>query len=275
MAMQLIYRDTPPGQGIAYAWWQSMHSRVDIIVHGYPEAVIKPLFTEAEQELNRLEKIGNFYNTRSELHEVNQTAAQAPVRISNELFEMIRNCIGYYTATQGYFDISFRSGKHPEPAISSIQLSEEDRTVAFCREDIKLDLSGYLKGYGLDRIRQMFADAGILNALINMGNSSALALGNHPHGEGWKITFGTEPADGSPEVCLFNECLTTSGNATASRKHIVNPATGEYVGGKKQISVITPTGVDGEVLSTALFAAPADVHDAILANFINSRKIPD
>lgn len=275
MAMQFIYRDTPPGKGIAYAWWESMHSRVDIIVYGRPETEIKSLLTATELELNRLEKIGNYYNTTSELHAVNQNAALGPVKVSDELFEMIRDCIAYHTATLGYFDISFRSEEHENPAITSILLSEEDKTVAFCWKGVRLDLSGYLKGYGLDRIRQMFADAGIGNALINMGNSSALALGNHPHGEGWKITFGTEPSEETPEVHLFNECLTTSGNATAGRKHIVNPLTGEHIKGKGQVSVITSNGKDGEVLATALFAAPTDAHDTILANFTNSKKILD
>lgn len=184
MPMQFIYRNTSQGQEIAYAWWESMHTRVDIIVQGHPEEEIKSLLSTIEQELNRLERIANYYDTTSELHTVNQTAALAPVQVSNELFEMIKGCIHYHTATSGYFDISFRSGKDDDSAIYSILLSEDNKTIAFRRKGICLDLSGYLKGYGLECIRQMFTAAGIRNALINMGNSSVLAMGNHPHSEG-------------------------------------------------------------------------------------------
>lgn len=51
-----------------------------------------------------------------------------------------------------------------------------------------------------------------------MGNSSILALGNHPVGSGWKIN----------DILLHNECLTTSGNDSPSRRHIVSPQNGNW-----------------------------------------------
>ncbi len=66
-------------------------------------------------------------------------------------------------------------------------------------------LSTYLvssKGYALETIKSILNECVIENALINMGNSSVLALGNHPVGTGWKVN----------NILLHNECLTTSGN---------------------------------------------------------------
>ncbi|MDL2306005.1 FAD:protein FMN transferase [Bacteroides sp. OttesenSCG-928-D19] len=272
--MQLIYKPWSTGKGIAYAWWQSMHTRVDMILYGSPrEEELKALAGKIESELNRLEAIGNYYNTRSELHRVNQNAALSPMQISDELYEMIEDCIGYYPQTLGYFDAAIRSGKGESPAITAIELIPEDKSVSFKQEGVKLDLSGYLKGYGLDSARKILEEAGMQNALVNMGNSSVLALGNHPHGEGWKISFGTPGLSEGAEILLFNECLTTSGNETNGRKHIINPATGEYVKGKNQVSVVTTKGVDGEALATALFASEGEKSESILQNFPEAKII--
>ena len=85
-----------------------------------------------------------------------------------------------------------------------------------------------------------------------MGNSSVLALGDQPHGKGWKIDF----QHGSVHtIVLHDECLTTSGNNTNERKHIISPFTHSYVEGKREIAVVTESGALGEALSTGLFVA--------------------
>lgn len=92
-----------------------------------------------------------------------------------------------------------------------------------------------------------------------MGNSSVLALGNHPAGTGWKVNFGnqseTEKTGESQSILLYNECLTTSGNESEGRRHIISPQNGNFVEGLRQIAVVTKNGAVGEILSTALFAA--------------------
>ena len=77
-----------------------------------------------------------------------------------------------------------------------------------------------------------------------MGNSSVLALGNHPVGSGWKVN----------NILLHDECLTTSGNDSPERRHIVSPRNGKLVEGVQQIAVVTSNGAIGEILSTALSA---------------------
>lgn len=113
------------------------------------------------------------------------------------------------------------------------------------------------QGICLETIRGILNEALIENALINMGNSSILALGNHPVGSGWKIN----------DILLHNECLTTSGNDSPNRRHIVSPRNGKLVEGVKQIAVVTTDGSIGEILSTSLFAADSEQRKALLAEF--------
>ena len=84
-----------------------------------------------------------------------------------------------------------------------------------------------------------------------------LALGNHPVGSGWKIN----------NILLHNECLTTSGNDSPKRRHIISPRNGKLVEGVKQIAVVTTNGAIGEILSTSLFAADSEQREALLAKF--------
>ena len=102
-----------------------------------------------------------------------------------------------------------------------------------------LDLSGILKGYALERLRPLLASRGITDALVSLGNSSILSLGNNP-------------SDIPP-----GHCLTTSGNASSTRRHIRNPLTGEFVTGQRTVSVITADGIEGEILATTHFIQEA------------------
>lgn len=271
--LQFISRQTPTATSIAYAWWQSMHTRVDLVVHGQEEA-LRPLAESIRTEMDRLEKIGNYFNRASELHALNQAATGECIDTSPELYDMIADCMRHHTLTNGYFDISFRSEQGAESAIHAIELLPDRPCIRLNRANMRLDLSGYLKGYALDRVKQIIAHAQPpVHVLLNFGNSSVLAHGNHPNGEGWKVKFGDDYAERVPEVQLFDRFLTTSGNESTARRHIVNPGTGTYVEGCRQVSVVTRGGAEGEVLATALFAAPPGEHAAILAHYADAEEI--
>ena len=80
---------------------------------------------------------------------------------------------------------------------------------------------------------------GISDAVVNMGNSSIMAIGDVP-------------------VKLNDGCLTTSGNPPGRPCQIVNPITGGLVMSPGRVEVASRSGAEGEVLSTVLFAAGAD-----------------
>ena len=113
----------------------------------------------------------------------------------------------------------------------------------------------------MDTIKSILNEFLIENALINIGNSSVLALGNHPVGSGWKVN----------NILLHNECLTTSGNDSPERRHIVSPRNGKLVEGVQQIAVVTPDGAIGEILSTALFAADGEQRRALMGIYAQCR----
>lgn len=242
---------------LLYAWFQAMHTRIDLLFYGKPETELQSVVTQIFEELKRLEKTANYFDPSSELSQVNQTVSSHPVSISEDLFRMIGLCLEYNKKTNGYFDVTIHSENYQTNCIQSIILDKEKQAISFTKSGIKIDLSGFLKGYALEKAREILLKNSVENALLNFGNSSILALGNHPNGEGWKING-----------CLLkNQCFSTSGNEIGERKHIISPYTKNYVEGEGKISVLSKTGTDGEVLTTALFAATPNERNQIMANF--------
>jgi len=269
MSIQFLYKALDHSdQGIIYAWFTSMHTRIDMVLCNKTEHELKGIANQIKEELAQLEKRANYYDPTSELYGVNRKADEHPVVVSNELYTMIESALQYRGRTLGCFDISIQSEGYNKDTWRNIRLLPDLSSVYFQEPGIRIDLSGFLKGYALDKIRKILQDYGILNALISMGNSSVLAMGSHPFGKGWKVGFnGQMNTADSQGIILKGQCLTTSGNETKERKHIIAPHTGGYREGKEQVAVDTASGTGGEVLSTSLFVATPDQWNEIAQSF--------
>ena len=266
-----LYKYSPSQGGLLYAWFPSMHTRVDIMLCGRQgEDILLSVVDAVYKMLCRLEKMANYYDADSELAYLNRTASTHPQQVSHELYDMLTFCVDCYIRTAGCFDVTIHSADYTPNLIRSVQLSPQERTLLFLQPGVTINLSGFLKGYALEKTRKLLQHYEVKDALINMGNSSVLALGNHPAGTGWKVNFGnqseTEKTGESQSILLYNECLTTSGNESEGRRHIISPQNGNFVEGLRQIAVVTKNGAVGEILSTALFAASPEQREALLVN---------
>jgi len=269
MSIHFLYKGFDDEEkGMLYTWFMAMHTRIDIILCHKPEEELKDVARRIKFELTELEKLANYYDTESELYKLNQQASDHPVTVSKELYHMINSALQYRSSTLGCFNVSVQSLNFHSDTWRNIKLLPDFTSIYFQEPGIRIDLSGFLKGYALDKIKGILAENEITDALISLGNSSVLALGKHPHGEGWKVGFNhLLAATERKEVLLRNECLTTSGNDTLERKHIISPVTGKPVEGIKHVAVVTTGGAEGEVLSTALFVATPEQRNKILESF--------
>jgi FAD:protein FMN transferase len=199
-----------------------MHTRVDILFPGTEsEDFYLAVATEVADRISEIESIGNCFNPQSELGRFNKSGLEQSA-LSPELRRILALCDEWKHRTGGLFDVA-------------------------CSGEI--NLSGFLKGYALDAVRPILEHHGITSALVNLGNSSVLALGNQSaSADGWTV----KRTDGR-EYCLHNQCLTTSGNTKENPVHIFNPIKREYVLGEGIVSVVTDGGAEGEVMSTVSF----------------------
>lgn len=252
-------------QKLLYAWFSAMHTRVDLVLLSNNSATdLMTIAAEINAIIGRMEKTGNKFDAESEIAHVNNAACDIPQQISAALFQMLTDCMQYHHDTYGHFDITVNSDNGFKNGMSEILLNKHLSTIKLQHPDVKLDLSGFLKGYVLKEIKDYLGKKGIENALVNLGNSSILAIGNHPNGKGWKINLTENPSE---EIELFNECLTTSGNEEHTKWPVRNPKTGEAFTSGKIISVKTADPAHGEVLTKALFMATENEKQVLLNQF--------
>jgi thiamine biosynthesis lipoprotein len=193
-----------------------MHTRVDVLLKGANQAALPNLqqaVDEVRATVARLEQIGNKFDAASELSHFNRCPVGVDFAVSP---------VG--------------SANHTPTTIHKLHASKAHEACTLRRDDadVQVDLSGFIKGYALDCLRPVLQRRGITDALINMGNSSIMAMGDVP-------------------FTVANGCLTTSGNSDAHRRHIMNPLTGQMMEGAGQVSVETVSGAEGEALATARF----------------------
>ena len=247
-----------------YTWFEAMFTRVDIMIcdDGEKNDLVR-IVEKIEAEIARIESMGNRFDKNSELSCVNRNAFDSPLLISEELFKILSDCLIFNEKTNGLFDITINSLNELKSGIDAIELNSVSKSVRFLHPDVQLDLSGYIKGYALNSVIKIIDNEQIENALINIGNSSIFAKGNHPCGNGWKIGI----PDTAAECVLHDECLTTSGNSKHKKWPIRNPLNGNVSIKSQPISIITSDPVIGEIISTSAYLASENELASILSIF--------
>ena len=269
-AIQHLYRPSHEGDGLLYVWFPSMHTRVDILLCSQKsEEELLSVAERIHEALSCLEKTANYYDPASELAVVNRTASVSPVVLSSQLYAMVDLCLEYHEKTSGCFDVTVHSENYNQDTIHSVCLSAEEQSIFYRQPGITINLSGFLKGYALETIRDILHSCSIENALINMGNSSVLALGNHPAGTGWKVNFGNQSETERPgSLKVYSFIMNASLLPETSRRAQAYYFSSKWqlVEGLRQIAVVTKNGAVGEILSTALFAAGPEQRETLLAS---------
>lgn len=222
------------------------------------------------------------YRPGSELSRLNREAAEAPVSVTGELFELLSKAIEYSRASEGAFDMTVGplvrvwgfydgGGKLPDArelaaareavGYRLIELDSARQAVRFMRSGVEMDPGGIGKGYAVDRMAAVLRTAGVKSALINACHSSVYALGTPlENPRGWLIEID-DPARGVAEkILLKDQSLSTSGSQQKFFEagghvysHILDPRTGNPAEGVLAVSVIASTALESEVWSTAIF----------------------
>jgi thiamine biosynthesis lipoprotein len=196
--------------------------------------------------LDRLESELSRFIPNSDISRVNHAAADESVRVSRWTVECLELAIEAYRETGGAFDISLGTG------LERLQISPRERTVR--NRGARLDLGGIGKGYAVDRMAEALDEWDIRQALIHGGHSSVLALDAPPGLDGWLLTMGER------SVNAARRAFSASGVRQQTR-HIVDPRTGEPVGGR--VAAWVSLELDGpspcavaEAFSTAFMILP-------------------
>jgi FAD:protein FMN transferase len=234
-------------------------------------------------ELHRLDEMLSNYRPESEWSRVNNLAARHPVKISQELFDLLSECLEYSRRSAGAFDITvgplvkawgfykgsgqFANHGSIQAALlhvgyTQIQLDSSNHTVRFTRLGMELDPGGIGKGYAVDSMIGVLKRNGIERALVSAAGSSIYALGNPPGREGWPVSLHnpTMPSRIIEQFMLRDESLSTSGRTEKFFRyngqvygHIIDPRTGYPVQGVLLAAVTAPRTLDSEAWTKACY----------------------
>lgn len=256
-----------------------MGTRIGVEVWHQDEAQAQQAIDAVLDEFHRLDQALSPYIESSELFKVNRDAAQQPVVISKEFFNLLNISLDYSLLTDGAFDITFasigyqydyRKGVKPSdqaiaralPLINYrlIKLDPTSLSVHFERPGVRIDLGGIAKGYAVDRGIQVLQDHGIEHALVSAGGDSRL-LGDH-RGRPWHIGIqAPRKKQALAAVLPLSEtAISTSGDYEryferdgVRYHHIISPKTGRSAGELRSVTVLGPNATRTDALSTSVF----------------------
>jgi thiamine biosynthesis lipoprotein len=258
-----------------------MGTKAWVTIAGMNEANADSAAVQAFREMYRIESVMSTWRPSSEISRLNAESNGTPLAVSRELYSLIDSALFYSKATSGAFDVTvlplvrlwgFQGAQAALPSdeeisralshvgYGAISIDSSASTVTL-PSGMQIDLAGIAKGYAVDRCVAVLARLGVRNALVNIGGN-IYAMGTAPHEQGWKIGI-RDPKGGLNTVgslLLRDEAVATSGNYENFVEidgkrygHIIDPRTGRPVSDVLSVTVVAPTGLASDALSTGFF----------------------
>jgi len=231
-------------------------------------------------EMRHIDDTMSTYKPTSEVSQVNAKAANGPMHISKELFDLLTTAKEYSVITEGAFDITyasvgylydFRKHQHPDeeqiakalPAIDyrHVILDSKNQTVYFSQKGVRIDLGGIAKGYSVDRGIDVLKSLGYTRAYVGAGGDSRI-IGDR-FGKPWVVGI-RDPRKGEGNVIaripLVDAAISTSGDYErffeekgVRYHHIIDPHTGHSASKVRSATVIGPYATRTDGLSKTAF----------------------
>lgn len=181
------------------------------------------LYDACEARLNELEQLFSAHISTSDVCRVNEAAGDHPVKVSGEVFTVLKTARAYAEKSGGAFDptigplvalwgigtenecIPSDSGIEAARALVNwrlLALDEAAGTAFLEKAGMALDLGGIAKGYAADEIVRLLKEAGVKSALVDLGGN-VYVIGNRPADSG-KAASGDGAAESRWRVGIKN-----------------------------------------------------------------------
>ena len=265
----------------------AMGTRFDVVIPGEETALCECVYSQIQQKTLGLEAKLSYFDPQSTVSRINREADKKPLRIDEQTYRAVSIALSYHGLTNGAFDICKAALKHgvkvqtnntinTKNSALGIVLNQDNQTIYFRWPGLKIDLGGIGKGLAMESAKNILEKASIQNALLSFGESSVLGIGKHPKGDCWKVGIpnAADPHKFLHHFQLRDEALSTSGNlhrnddgSVSEINHIIDPETNLLVKKSTLVSVLSPSPLEAEVLSTAFFVVGEDGAAEIAKNF--------
>jgi thiamine biosynthesis lipoprotein len=235
-------------------------------------------------EMHRIDDLMSHYKPESELSQINEHAAEAPVKVDRELFDLLKLSLHFSELTNGAFDITYAGvghlydyRKHIRPTEEQIRaalptvnwrnliLDPDNLTVKFAMPGMRIDVGGIGKGYAVDRCIAILQSRGFTHAFVQAGGDSRI-IGDHD-GRPWVvgIRHPDDPNKIVTKLPLVDTAMSTSGDYYrffdengVRYHHIIDPRTGHPASKVRSATILGPTATETDGLSKTAFVIGAE-----------------
>jgi thiamine biosynthesis lipoprotein len=262
-----------------------MGTRITVELWADDKAKAEQAIDALLDEMRHIDDSMSTYKPTSEVSQVNARAADGPMHISKELFDLLAASREYSILTDGAFDITyasvgylydFRKHIHPDdaqigkalPAVNyrHVLLDPKAGTVRFSQKGVRIDLGGIAKGYSVDRGIDVLKSFGFTRMYVSAGGDSRI-VGDR-FGKPWMVGI-RDPRKGEGEVIsripLVDAAISTSGDYErffeengVRYHHIIDPHTGHSASKVRSATVIGPYAMRTDGLSKTAFVLGPD-----------------
>ncbi|MEW6081460.1 MAG: FAD:protein FMN transferase [Bacillota bacterium] len=254
-----------------------MDTLVRIEVHG-PRA--ETAARAALDEMRRVESLMSAYVETSDVSRINSQAGVAPVTISPETSFVLQEALRISEASWGAFDVTVGplvglwdiAGENPrvpspeeiEDALEKVnyqRLQVKEGRAFLEAPGMRVDLGAIAKGYAVDRAAQILLDHGVTSAILDAGGN-VYVVGSRSDGSPWRVGIRHPRREGEALAVLeaSDTGVVTSGDYQryfesdgVRYHHIFDPRTGYPARESASATVVSPSSVEADALSTALF----------------------
>lgn len=257
-----------------------MGTRITVELWSEDKASAEAAIDAVLDEMRHIDESMSTYKPTSEVSQVNAKAADGPMTISKELFNLLVKAKEYSVITDGAFDITYASvgylynfPKHVRPNETQIAkalpavdyrhviLESKSQTVRFTQKGVRIDLGGIAKGYSVDCGIDVLKAHGITRAYVSAGGDSRI-IGDR-FGKPWMVGI-RDPRKGEGEVIasipLVDAAISTSGDyerffdeGGVRYHHIIDPRTGHSASRVRSATIIGPYATRTDGLSKTAF----------------------
>ncbi|MCC7123858.1 MAG: FAD:protein FMN transferase, partial [Acidobacteria bacterium] len=232
----------------------------------------------------------------------NAAAGRGPVAASTDLRTVLRAAEHGSRETGGKFDITFGAladiwkfdhdqdnrvpsddeiaARLPLVDHSAVRVDDDAGTAEITRAGVRVHLGGIGKGYAVDRTVKILRDAGFADFLLQAGGDlyGAGRRGDRP----WRVGLSDprRPDEHFASIDLRDETFSTSGDYErfferdgVRYHHILDPDTGHPARLARSVTIVSPSALDADWLSTGVFILGPDAGMALVERLPNVEAV--
>lgn len=257
-----------------------MGNRFELSVVSENENWANERIDSAIAEISRIEQLLTTFKPDSQTNKINENAGIAPVKVDNEVFELIQRSLRISALTQGAFDITYGSIDKslwnfdakmtalPEREIAlkmvelidyqKVILNKDGSSVFLQEKGMRIGFGGIGKGYAAEMAKRLMIQEGVKSGIVN-ASGDLTTWGLQPDGKQWTIGIADPNHKNRPfsYLNISNMAVATSGDYEKfvmidgkRYSHTINPQTGLPVTGIKSVTIIAPNAEIADALAT-------------------------